>query len=55
MFVVFEGSFAEVECGESAHAEGAFFAVEAGTQAPEKLEDAVNRDERNQQESDAAS
>jgi hypothetical protein len=36
-FVVFEPAFAEVQGGESAHSEGAFFAVEAWTQAAEKL------------------
>jgi hypothetical protein len=49
-FVVFEASFAEVQGGESAHAEGAFFAVIAWTQTAEKLEDTVNCDEGNQQE-----
>jgi len=35
--VVFEATFAEVQSGESAHSEGAFFAVVAWTQAAEKL------------------
>jgi hypothetical protein len=48
--VIFEAPFAEVQGGESAHAECAFFAVVAWTQATEKLENAVNRDERSQQE-----
>lgn len=52
-FVVFEASFAEVQGGESAHAEGAFFAVIAWTQATKKLEDTINSDERNQQENHA--
>jgi hypothetical protein len=53
VLVVFEAAFAEVQCGESAHAEGAFFAVVAGSKAPEEFEDTVDSDEHNYEENHA--
>lgn len=44
MFIVFEASFAKIERCQSAHAECAFFAVVAGSEASEEFEDTVDGD-----------
>ena len=50
LFVVFEASFAKVECRKSTHAEGTFFAVVAGPHATQKLEYTIDAQEQNDEE-----